>query len=401
MLGPAAMEESAAEPVLLPEDTAQIATVLRVAAEARVTVVPCGAQTKLHWLGRLPEPRVLLSTRRMARMLEYNWQDMTISVEAGYRWADLEQEAGRHGQWVAADPLWPEGATVGGVVAANDSNSVPLRYRGLREQVLGMRMVLADGTDARSGGKVVKNVAGYELHKLLTRSAGTLAVIAEVNFRLYPLPKTRQRYRTMGGTITELAALLHRVSTSALPVEGAQLRNYGEGMGVELILSGSEQGVAAAEIELRRMVPEIEGPFDASLPLSSVVMEAYEGRGDHTVMFAGAMPLAKIGELVAGMHSSGVRQEGHLLVAVEGTGFFWAKVDLRDAARAAEMVRQCRAKLEECGGWLDVRGMPEAWESAIPRWSGCGSAEGLMRRVKHQFDPHGLFPAGRFAGAAG
>ncbi len=95
---------------------------------------------------------------------------------------------------VALDPLWPERATVGGVLAANDSGALRLRYGGLRDLIIGMTMVLADGTIAKSGGKVVKNVAGYDLHKLMTGSFGTLGVITEVNFRLHPV---EQHARTL------------------------------------------------------------------------------------------------------------------------------------------------------------------------------------------------------------
>ena len=113
----------------------------------------------------------------MNALREHAWQDMTCTVEAGCTWAAMQAELARHGQMVALDPLWPERATVGGIVATNDSGALRLKYGGLRDLIIGMTVVLADGTIAKSGGKVVKNVAGYDLHKLMTGSFGTLGVI--------------------------------------------------------------------------------------------------------------------------------------------------------------------------------------------------------------------------------
>ena len=131
---------------------------------------------------------MVLNTRRLAGVREHRWQDLTATVGAGTPWAEMQRELAQHGQIVALDPLWPEQATVGGVMATNDSGALRLRYGSLRDLMIGMTIVLADGTIARTGGKVVKNVAGYDLHKLMTGAFGTLGVIAEVTFRLHPLP---------------------------------------------------------------------------------------------------------------------------------------------------------------------------------------------------------------------
>ncbi len=126
---------------------------------------------------------------RFDRVLEHTWQDLTCTVQAGCTWQSLQDALAQHGQFVALDPLWPERATVGGIIASNDSGSLRLRYGSLRDLVIGMTVVLADGTVAQVGGKVVKNVAGYDLHKLLIGAFGTLGVITEVTFRLHAIPR--------------------------------------------------------------------------------------------------------------------------------------------------------------------------------------------------------------------
>ena len=154
-----------------------MAAVLRFAHENGLAVTPTGGGTKLEW-GNPVEPAIQLSLERMHRLHEHAWQDMTCTVEAGLPWKAMQAELARHGQMVALDPLWPDRATVGGIVATNDSGALRLKYGGLRDLIIGMTIVLADGTIARTGGKVVKNVAGYDLHKLMTGSFGTLGVIA-------------------------------------------------------------------------------------------------------------------------------------------------------------------------------------------------------------------------------
>ncbi|HTF67350.1 MAG TPA: FAD-binding oxidoreductase, partial [Edaphobacter sp.] len=167
-----------------PEDTQQISAVLAFAGKNRLTICPLGGSTKLHWGGRVV-PDIYISLARLNRVVEHPWQDLTCTVQAGCTWSKLQQSLVAHGQFVALDPLFQSRATVGGILSTNDSGVLRQRYGSLRDLVIGMTLVLPDGTIARTGGKVVKNVAGYDLSKLLTGSLGTLAIITEANFRLH------------------------------------------------------------------------------------------------------------------------------------------------------------------------------------------------------------------------
>ena len=168
-----------------PADVQQVAEVLRFANANGLTVMPSGSGTKLGW-GNPVAPDIELSMKRICQLREHAWQDMTCTVEAGCSWAAMQAQLQEHGQMVALDPLWPDRATLAASSPTNDSGALRLKYGGLRDLIIGMTVVLADGTIAKSGGKVVKNVAGYDIHKLMTGSFGTLGVIAEVNFRLHP-----------------------------------------------------------------------------------------------------------------------------------------------------------------------------------------------------------------------
>ena len=204
-------------------DAEQFSEILRFANSNGIAVTPCGSGTKQSW-GNAVEAGIRLDLSRMNKLREHAWQDMTCTVEAGCTWATMQAELAHHGQMVALDPLWPERATVGGIVAANDGGSLRLKYGGLRDLIIGMSVVLADGTIAKTGGKVVKNVAGYDLHKLMTGSFGTLGVITEVNFRLHPLEANTQTWTAVAPEPMQFDRALRSLLDSQLTPSSVQLR---------------------------------------------------------------------------------------------------------------------------------------------------------------------------------
>src|ERR1700730_13124710 len=208
---------------IAPASTEEIAAVLRYANRNSITVAPYGGGTKQHW-GTQTHPSLILHTHRLATVREHTWQDMTCIVQAGCVWSSMQKSLAKYGQFVALDPLWPDRGTIGGIAATNDSGSLRLRYGSLRDLIIGMTIVLADGTIARSGGKVVKNVAGYDLHKLMTGAFGTLGVITEVTFRLHPLPKASATWTLASSDIKALDRVRHGLADSTMSIESLQLR---------------------------------------------------------------------------------------------------------------------------------------------------------------------------------
>src|SRR5207302_4207274 len=137
-------------------------------------VIPLCGCTKLSWGNPPSRASLLRSTARLNRVLEHAWADLTVTIGAGCTIQTLQQTLAQHGQCLALDPLWPEKATVGGILSTNDSGALRLRFGALRDLIIGVTIALPDGTLASSGGKVVKNVAGYDLPKLATGALGTL-----------------------------------------------------------------------------------------------------------------------------------------------------------------------------------------------------------------------------------
>ncbi len=251
--------------VLSPENTDEVASILRSANAESLAVEPTGGRTKLTWGSRVT-PRVQLSTTRLTGIREHIWQDMTTTVAAGTPWSTMQRELARHNQRVALDPVFPDRATVGGVIATNDSGVLRRRYGSLRDLVLGMTIVLADGTIARSGGKVVKNVAGYDLPKLLTGSFGTLGVITEVTFRLHPLPASTLNLTARSASIMQLADLMHRITAAPLSLEAMQLRNEDADFALDIQLASEPDALRNQEQQLRTLAQDCTlTPSDADV----------------------------------------------------------------------------------------------------------------------------------------
>ena len=176
------------ENIAEPCSASELASALKISSEAGLSAIPRGSGSKIGWGNRPKAANLVVSTGRLNQVLEHAWGDMTATVEAGCVFSDLQHTLARHGQRLALDPLWPERATIGGILATNDSGALRARFGSLRDLIIGINLALPDGTLAKSGGKVVKNVAGYDLAKLATGSLGTLGVITQAIFRLHPVP---------------------------------------------------------------------------------------------------------------------------------------------------------------------------------------------------------------------
>ncbi|HEX6817531.1 MAG TPA: FAD-binding oxidoreductase, partial [Ktedonobacterales bacterium] len=178
--------------VVAPSSEDEVAAVLAYANRERLAVIPRGGGTHLS-LGFPPRRAdLVLDLTRLNQVLDYVPHDQTVTAQAGMRFTALQSALAQAGQWLALDPLLAPEATIGGVVATNATGARRLRYGGVRDQIIGVRVATADGVLAKGGGKVVKNVAGYDLPKLFTGSLGTLGLIVSATFRVYPLtPQSR------------------------------------------------------------------------------------------------------------------------------------------------------------------------------------------------------------------
>src|SRR5258707_6654106 len=196
----------------------------------------------------------IVSMARLNRVIEHAWADLTVSVEAGCTFQKLKNELAQHAPGIAIDPMWPERATIGGILSTKSSGTFRIRYGGLRDLIIGMTIALPDGTLALSGGKVVKNVAGYDLPKLATGAMGTLGVITRAVFRLHPLPHNLRSFTFETRDLTDANRVMLAVQDSKLAHTGLQAR-YSEGRApaVDVRFEGTHAGIAAQTETVREL----------------------------------------------------------------------------------------------------------------------------------------------------
>lgn len=379
-LGADLVSERAGQIVASPRSTDDVAALLRHADANGIGVEITGAGTKRGWAGRAGA-EVLLETRGLAGVREHSWQDLTATVGAGTTWAEMQQVLARHGQQVALDPLWPDQATVGGVIATNDSGSLRLKYGSLRDLVIGMTIVLADGTVARSGGKVVKNVAGYDLHKLMIGAYGTLGVVAEVTFRLHAIPASTLVWTMESADAESIGRVMMKVLDSQLSVQAMQMRASAAGFALDVELAAMEQ-VMRSQV---RVLDEFG---------TGVVVAAGDVFGARERLFRSDGVVAKVTMLatsIAKTSAEVVRLRGEAVT--QATGILFARFDSADAEAAVSRLRELVAAEGE-GSVTVVRGV-----DGLGARASVGSAAGVMAEIKRRFDPKGTLNPGVVIGA--
>ncbi len=202
--------------IVSPSTAECVAAVLKFAAEHDLAVITRGNGTKLGLSGPPSRYDLALSLKELTHVWHYEPADLTITVEPGMRFADLQDFLGRENLWLPLDPRGGANATLGGILATNSVGPLRLRFGSARDMVLGLRVATTEGKLIKSGGRVVKNVAGYDLSKLMVGSFGTLGVIVEASLKLYPRPPARATWVLEAGSLGLARDLRGRILNSPL-----------------------------------------------------------------------------------------------------------------------------------------------------------------------------------------
>jgi len=384
--------------VVEPGSEQELAKVLKLANAAGLAVIARGGGTKVGWGNPPARADFILSTGRMNRVIEHAWADLTVSVEAGCTIAKLQETVAKHGQRLALDSLRPERATVGGVLSTNDSGALRLRFGSLRDLVIGVTVALADGTVASSGGKVVKNVAGYDLPKLVTGAFGTLGVITRAIFRLHPLPKETRTISCTTVDAAEAQRLVLAIQNSKLAHSALQICCGAETQPrIEVLFEGTEAGLRAQSAQLKLIASEATQGDGAGEMWNrgQKLFSTTEGGADNFAVAKFATLPAEIAETMemAGKFSASTLRWS---VVAQATGIGWVRMD-GAVSEIAAALRGLREWLEGRGGSLVIARRP-AGMAEVDAWGNAGDALGLMRAVKRQFDQQGTLNPGRFVG---
>jgi glycolate oxidase FAD binding subunit len=382
--------------VVAPGTAQEIAQLLHYCSSAGLAVVPRGGGTKLS-LGNLPQ-RVdfLVSTERLNQVIEHAFDDMTVAVEAGCTIEKLQGVVGEHGQRLAVDPLQPDKATVGGLLATAESGTLRIRYGAVRDLVLGVDLALPDGTVIKAGGKVVKNVAGYDLTKLVIGSLGTLGVITRAVFRLHPLPVATMTYSTTVLTTADLAQLVLAILDSNLVYTGLQITgDTADHIAVDVRFEGIPDSLEDQHNKLQTVAGSRE--FIASSGDVWAARQKLFLRADASVVCKCSVRPTQLGTLWELIFREAHTAGCSATVVAQGTGIAEVRFDGGREQAQVSVVHALRGQLDRLEGTLTVQQCPVAIKRQTDIW-GPVNALPLMQRIKEKFDPARILNPGRFVG---
>jgi len=379
-----------------PDNENQLASALSLANEAGMTVVPRGGATKLDWGNPPKKVNLILSTARLNRIVEHAWADLTVTAEAGCTLQSLQHTLAQHGQRLAFDGLWPERATIGGVLSANDSGALRLRFGALRDLIIGVTIALPDGTLASSGGKVVKNVAGYDLPKLVTGAFGTLGVITRAVFRLHPLPRAAKTFSFTAESFPAMQQHILAIQDSQLAHTALQIRcAAGELPAADILFEATDAGLAAQESQLRKLLGSVRAE-QSSGNIWNARQDLWNRPTNNTLLAKISLLPMDIAKTLDSLKAICDSRKVNWQLALQATGIGMLRLEA-DPSRLSEAVKQLRTELQSRGGALVILRRPQELHS-IDAWGNAGDSVGLMRAVKHQLDPKSTLNPGRFVG---
>lgn len=424
-----AVDGVAPKAICWPASSPEVAAALAVADRLGLAVSPRGSGTKVS-LGNPPRAvDLIVSTEKLNRVVEYAPANLTLTVEAGARLAEINAVLAPHRQFLPINPSFVERATLGGILAANANGPLRLGYGSVRDLVIGTRAATTSGTVVKAGGRVVKNVAGYDLNKLYVGSLGTLVVLTEVSFKLAPLPEAQTTVLGRFARLDALGEALRQIVRSPLmptaldflngPAVAAlslsELRNRaseadgayilaargaapGGGVGrqregiIRILQTAGAQEIVDLDDDRSARFWErvVERPVQSTEPngvRARVSVPIGEGAG--TVATIEARPLGGFHPAIGGAAGSGVYFVTWNLPAPTsaalGEEVARGLADLRDAIRTR-------------GGSLVIEAAPAEVKAAVDVWGDVGASLVLMKRLKAALDPNSTLNPGRFVG---
>ena len=377
-----------------PATAARLAATLGWAAEQGLTVRVRGGGTKQQW-GAVARPvDLLLSTAKLDAVVAHRHGDLTATVEAGANLARVNAALARHAQRLPLDPPWPERATIGGIVATNDSGPARHHHGAPRDLIIGCSIVLADGREAKSGGIVVKNVAGYDLGRLLTGSFGSLAVITSATFKLAPVASSSRTVSIELGSLEDAGPLVALLADSPLTPSAVELEWPPARLHVRF--ESVEAAVTQQAAEIVRLAGD-SGRADTVMDdAESRLWAAYAGGWGEpgTLVKLATRPTALVSTLAR--LRDDCERDGIEMSAAGRAALGVVDVRLEGPPQAqARVIERLRKQLPAGEGSAVVRRADPDLRRQVDPWGRIGDALPIMRAIKARFDPEGrLNPGG-------
>ncbi len=384
---------TSAAALLQPLTPAALAGALRDATARKQSIVIRGAGTKMDW-GR-PAGRIdaFLETRGLNRILAHQHGDLTATIEAGAALADVNAALAQHGQWLPLDPAFADRATIGGLLATNDCGPLRHRYGTPRDLVIGVQLATADGTLAKAGGQVVKNVAGYDLGKLVTGSFGSLAAITSATFKLSPLPKASKTLVVTMDHDVRVGHVVQQMMASQLEPLAFELDVRSTQSSAFLLRFASLPAVVDAQVgQARALLGSLASAIDVIDGDTELTLwrdhNARVWSASGAIVRASWLPAA-ITPAIAELKTMGAEIEVVGRAAV-GAGLLRIDGDTGTQARVITRLRQSAT----FGNTVVLRGS-DALKAAVDVWGSMGDREPLLASLKRALDPQNTLNAGR------
>ena len=371
-------------------------------------ILPCGSGSKLHWGGLVKvdptthyQEIIVVSCDRLNGLIEHAVGDLTVTVEPGIKYAELQATLAKTGQFLAIDPAYPETATLGGIIATADTGSLRQRYRGVRDMLLGISLVRSDGKIAKAGGRVVKNVAGYDLMKLFTGSYGTLGIISQVTLRVYPIQEASgtvvlvgERDHIAKATQTLLSSALTPVAVELLSTNLVKELDLGKAVG---LIVRFQTVIGSVEEQLQKLL-EVGNSLglnctrycDYEVELWNKLKQKiwHSHRKTEIICKIGVMP----NQAVETLNQVALETGLGLIHAGSGLG------ELHFNSVNPETILELRQWCESIGGFLTVLAAPLEIKQKLDVWGYNQNGLDMMRRIKQKFDPQNILNPHSFVG---
>jgi glycolate oxidase FAD binding subunit len=410
-LSPYVVEGRTPEVAVFPGSVDEVRGVVTLAAQAEIPIIPWGGGTAAARGMPAARAGLVLGLRRLDRILEHEPGDLTVTVEAGRTVGTLQTALGERGQWLSLDPGDGERATLGGVIATNAFGPRRHLYGTARDLLIGVTVVTADGALVRGGGKVVKNVAGYDLPKLFVGSCGTLGIIVDLTVKLRPRPDDERlvvvpftRLKDAGAAVRALMAS-DLIPNAIELVDGEALRALDlvrAAAGLVIGFDGLPEQVAWQVEELRRIVHGDGEPRavadDVWRHLGGAAATAFTTPA--AVMRLTVLPTQVADVMEQGAAIAGARGLAAAWSAHAGVGVATGALALREPGggvdAVADVLREWRTLARTCAGYAVIESAPIAVKESVGVWDDGGAAGRIMQRIKCELDPRNILNTGRF-----
>jgi glycolate oxidase FAD binding subunit len=390
-----AADGQVADIVCRPTAAAEVAAALRLCSEAQAIVTPWGGGTAMT-IGNPPRRvDVIIDLQKLGRVIDHDPGNLTVTVQSGMKLSELQNDLAQHRQFAPFDPPFPARATIGGTIAANINGPRRSFFGAVRDLVIGTKVALPSGEQIKAGGKVVKNVAGYDMCKLFVGSLGTLGIITEVTVRVAPLAESAVTVLA-SGSLADMTALIEAIDHSSLLPVALFLVNDSvkSTWRVAIRCEGFAPTVARYRHDLAAMAQRIGATTEV------LVEQAHDNfwngianfpLAPECLVFRVTLPRAAVAGFV-----ETIEERGTLVVADVAAGTLWLGYEPNKPA--AECFAQLQALASARHGHAVLFAAPAESKQGIEVWGPTPPAFSLMREIKRQFDPRGLLNPGRYVG---